>query len=238
VVLDYQLIRSARRKTLGLQVKQGQVIVRAPSFLTDKQINAFVSEKSSWLKSKVDLQKNSSTIPPISFDQGSMLWLNGEQKKLSISFQAQAQVLALKDEIKIILPQRSRSESQNISSADAISQKVKKQLEHWFKQQMQTYLSMRLPQLSCHTQLQAQSFKVRKYKARWGSCNNRGELSFNYLLMMTPHWVVDYVIIHELCHLKYLNHSKQFWQLVAKHCPDYLEAKAWLKTHQTQLHWP
>ena len=236
-MFDYQLIRSARRKTLGLQVKQGSIIVRAPSFLTDKQIATFVNEKSAWLKSKVDLQKSSPACENISFAQGSMLWLNGEQKKLVISFQAKGQVLNLKDELKVILPIRSRIGSSQMSHQESIAPRVKKQLELWFKEQLHSYLLKRLPQLSLSTQLHAKSFKVRQYKARWGSCNNRGELSFNYLLMMTPQWVVDYVIIHELCHLKHLNHSKQFWQLVAEHSPYYLEAKAWLKTHQTQLTW-
>ena len=79
--------------------------------------------------------------------------------------------------------------------------------------------------------------KIRQYKARWGSCNSRKEVSLNYLLMMAPLWVIDYVIIHELCHLVHMNHSSQFWALVKLHCPDYNTAKQWLITHQKDLHW-
>ena len=78
---------------------------------------------------------------------------------------------------------------------------------------------------------------IRQYSARWGSCNNRKEISFNYLLMMAPPWVIDYVVIHELCHLTHLNHSQHFWQLVIKHCAYFQEAKQWLKHHQTELIW-
>ena len=236
-MFDYQLIRSARRKTLGLQVKQGKIIVRAPSFLTDKQIRHFINEKSAWLTAKVELHKSQPTIDKTSFIDGSMLWLNGEQKKLIISFQTKAQVLNLEDEIKVILPLRYHHEHSQSYAPDIMAEKVKKQLENWFKQQAVKYISTRLPELASQSLLIPKSFKVRQYKARWGSCNNRGELSFNYLLMMTPAWVVDYVIIHELCHLKHLNHSKQFWLLVAKHCPNFQQAKDWLISHQRQLIW-
>jgi predicted metal-dependent hydrolase len=91
--------------------------------------------------------------------------------------------------------------------------------------------------LSETTLLHAKSFKVRKYKARWGSCNNRGELSFNCLLKMLPLWVVDYVIVHELCHLKHMNHSTRFWQLVEQYNPQFRLAKAWLKQNQASLSW-
>jgi hypothetical protein len=55
---------------------------------------------------------------------------------------------------------------------------------------------------------------------------------------MTPNWVIDYVIVHELCHLQHMNHSPAFWQLVALNYPNYALAKTWLKSHQVQLHWP
>mgnify|MGYP000432678276 CR=1 FL=1 len=236
-MIDYQLIRSARRKTLGLQVKQGEIIVRAPVFLSDEQINGFIHQKSDWLKSKLEQQKTHPVSQPFSFTQGSFIWINGERKKLNITFQAIAQVLDLKDEIRVVLPLKSRHHHNKLSSEELTKQRVKKQLECWFKLQASKYISNRLPKFSLQTNLVPKSFKIRQYKARWGSCNSRDELSFNYLLMMAPYWVVDYVIIHELCHLRHLNHSKDFWQLVAHHNPEFKQAKVWLKKHQRELVW-
>ncbi len=240
-MLEYQLIRSARRKTLGLQVKHGKVIVRAPSFLTDQQILSFIKEKSTWLKTKVDLQRSLPQFTAISLVHGSMLWINGEQKKLTIIYQPMAQILNLRDEFRVVLALRNRIENNTSQASEAVinvtNKKVKKQIEHWFKQSLESYLALRLTELSEKTNLIAKSYKVRQYKARWGSCNSRGELSFNYLLMMTPNWVIDYVIVHELCHLIHMNHSKDFWQLVAKHYPNFQLAKSWLKTHQRHLTW-
>ena len=72
---------------------------------------------------------------------------------------------------------------------------------------------------------------IRHQKTRWGSCSSKGNLNFNCMLMLAPAAVVDYVVIHELCHRKEMNHSKAFWALVQQHCPDYLLHRRWLKEH-------
>ena len=134
----------------------------------------------------------------------------------------------------------SRISDLEIPVVDRVKKKslqIKKQLATWLKEQACHYITTKLPLLVTQTGLTPISFKIRLYKARWGSCNNKGELSFNYLLMMAPLWVVDYVIIHELCHLKHLNHSNKFWQLVDQYYPNYKDAQLWLKKHQSQLTW-
>ncbi len=233
--LEYQLIRS-ERKTLGLQVKRGEVVVRAPHLLSNKQIHAFVESKMTWLMAKVAEQTAQGVVAAAVFivTPDTKIWLLGEQKRLSLAYQKTAQVQVLADEIKVYFTQRSR---RFIDTDTKLTAQVKKQLSQWYKQTLLVYLKDRIPELSHRCQLEPKSYQVRQYKARWGSCNSRGELSFNLQLMMLPYWVIDYVIIHELCHLTYLNHSPQFWRLVASYCPDYQAAKLWLKQHQTALVW-
>lgn len=76
---------------------------------------------------------------------------------------------------------------------------------------------------------------VRNQKTRWGSCSSKGNLNFNCLLMLAPPEVLDYVVVHELCHRKQMNHSKAFWLEVEKVLPDYKEARKWLKEDGSQI---
>ena len=76
---------------------------------------------------------------------------------------------------------------------------------------------------------------IRNQKTRWGSCSSKGNLNFNCLLMLAPPEVLDYVIVHELCHRKEMNHSPRFWSEVAKVIPDYKKHEKWLKTEGTRL---
>ncbi len=76
---------------------------------------------------------------------------------------------------------------------------------------------------------------TRDQKTRWGSCSSRGTLSFNWRLMLAPPAILDYVVVHELCHLEHMNHSKDFWQCVEIILPDYKERRKWLKEHGQEL---
>lgn len=76
---------------------------------------------------------------------------------------------------------------------------------------------------------------IREQKTRWGSCSSRGTLSFNWKLMLAPPGVLDYVVVHELCHLKHMDHSREFWAAVESVMPDYRERRRWLKEHGNEL---
>jgi len=234
-MFDYQLIRSDRRRTVALQIKNGRMIIRAPKFLSQQQIDVIIKNKSAWLQRKLDDSMQLTSVNDTQFVAGSCLWIQGRQKTLNIAFGKRSSITELTDEVLVTLSLRVKAKC---IEQTYLSLQVKKLLAEWLKEQTHTYIEEKLSLLICATGLTPRSFKIRFYKARWGSCNNRGELSFNYLLMMAPLWVIDYVIIHELCHLKHLNHSIKFWQLVNLHCPNYKAAKLWLKSHQSQLAWP
>ncbi len=76
---------------------------------------------------------------------------------------------------------------------------------------------------------------IRHQVSRWGSCSSRSNLNFNCLLMLCPDEVINYVIIHELCHIKHMNHSKEFWSLVELYCPNYRIQRKWLKDEGAKL---
>ena len=76
---------------------------------------------------------------------------------------------------------------------------------------------------------------MRNQRSRWGSCSSKGWLSFNWRLVLAPHDVLDYVVVHEVCHLAEHHHGHAFWQLVERRRPKYLESKRWLDEHGWEL---
>lgn len=96
-------------------------------------------------------------------------------------------------------------------------------------------LEEKLPGLAAQIGVTYNRITVRRQRTRWGSCSSKGNLSFNCLLALVPDEVFTYVLVHELCHLKEMNHSAKFWQAVEQLLPDYKAAKSWLKTHGSQL---
>ena len=76
---------------------------------------------------------------------------------------------------------------------------------------------------------------IRNQRSRWGSCSGKGNLNFNCLLMLTPSHVIDYGVVHELCHRLEMNHSQKFWSQVERVLPDYRKSREWLKEHEKEL---
>jgi predicted metal-dependent hydrolase len=236
-VIEYQVVRS-HRKTLSLQVRHGQVLVRAPYYVDKEFISTFIEKKSAWLKAKI-IQQSQADDFCCDFSQGSMLFLFGQLVTLYITFAKQARTL-LTDDINnkqtliIVLAERNEKK---LSNKVLLATAVKKHIEEYFKQQAEHIIPLKVATYAQLTSLKPLSIKIRRYSSRWGSCNSRGELSFNTLLMMLPIEVINYVVVHELCHLQHLNHSKEFWQLVAQYFPHYNQAKQWVKTNQSTLLW-
>ncbi|OGU33068.1 MAG: hypothetical protein A2057_11135 [Ignavibacteria bacterium GWA2_35_9] len=100
----------------------------------------------------------------------------------------------------------------------------------WLKHKAKIYIPKRIKELSNLTGFNYNKITIRSQKTRWGSCSAGGTLSFNYKLIRFRETIVDYVIIHELCHLKEMNHSKKFWKLVEKFCPSYKNLKRELRS--------
>lgn len=235
--IDYKIVRSAKRKTIALQIKQNEVIVRAPKGVSHEYIQLLINDKAQWILNKLAIQRQSITPTLPSYLPNSTVLICGIEKKLQIEYQRSKpdDVLHLTDhEIHLILPLYVQKKSDDL---DYLAIQIKKQLASWMKTKAESYLSYRLDELSEQLKITPISYQVKRYKARWGSCNNKHELSFNYLLIMAPSWVFDYVIIHELCHIKHLNHSAKFWALVEDHMPNYKDADRWLKQHQAKMHW-
>jgi predicted metal-dependent hydrolase len=103
-------------------------------------------------------------------------------------------------------------------------------LRAWLKHRAYVYLAPFLHKVSKFTGLSCRKVQIRAQKSRWGSCSSKGTISLNYKLLFLPHELVRYIMVHELCHTVHLDHSQQFWSLVARLEPDYKDLRARMKT--------
>ena len=111
-------------------------------------------------------------------------------------------------------------------------QELSEAARHALRLQAKRELPDRLLQLAGQFGLRVARVSVRNQQSRWGSCSPNGHICLNWRLVTMPEWIRDYVIIHELMHLKRLDHSPKFWKLVAAACPQYQQARAWLRKYQ------
>lgn len=227
-MIDYTLTRCSKRKSIALQIVDGKVFVKAPTQVSVNYINKLLLTKENWIEQKIRQHLVDSRFANKLCHEGNV-WINGVARKVVVTFGNVAGI-----EIRADVAYCAIKRSANL--ADSLL--VKKTFENWFKQHATAILTSRTIQLSEITELKPKDIVIKKYTARWGSCDNFGRISLNYFLLMLPDWVIDYVIIHELCHLKHLNHSPSFWSLVESHCHNFQQAKSWIKAHQGYLVWP
>ena len=108
-------------------------------------------------------------------------------------------------------------------------------LEKRYRKAAKEYIPSRVAYFHQFTGGTYEKIVIRDQKTRWGSCSSNKTLSFNYRLMLAPPQILDYVVVHELCHLKHMNHSSAFWKAVESVLPDYKEKRKWLKEHGNEL---
>ncbi len=208
--VPYILRYSKKAKYLRLQIKSGKELeLIVPKGLELKEAESFLIKKTDWIKKH--LKRTG--------DTGKKYLLWGKEIRISQSYQLfikHHKIYFAGNELKIISPSGEAGDIENL-------------YENWLKHFSKIYLPQRTAGLAEKFGFIINKVTIRSQKTRWGSASARGNLSFNYRLMMYRKEVIDYVIIHELCHLREMNHSKKFWLNVEKYCPDYKSLRRELK---------
>lgn len=216
--MNYQLIRS-KRKTLSLQIdKNAQLVVRAPQCLSVKKIETFIQDKSNWIEKKIQVSQENSVTKPA--------YLNGEEFLYLGNHYPLIRQTMPKDRLEF------NGEAFKLSDdSDGANE-----FYRWYKSAFKTIALPRLDYYSDLYQLHYKKVRLKSQKTLWGSCSSINNINLNYLLIGAPISVIDYVIVHELSHIKHKNHSKTFWTLVESILPNYKIEKKWLKDNGYKLH--
>jgi predicted metal-dependent hydrolase len=222
------VIKSNRRKTMAIKVNDDGIFLHIPNILPLDIAQAFVHKKIAWIEQK--LQYTQKQVQPPQYREGDSLLLFGQHYEIKCAHQENA------NPTKICLQDGTVLISKQLASlADGERQS---HFHQWYQQQASVYLVQRSEALSQKYHINVASYQVKGYKARWGSCSHDGHIRYNWKIIQAPVDIIDYLIIHELCHILEHNHSKNFWALVARYCPDYKQRRQWLKTHGHAINHP
>ena len=219
--------RTNRKKTASIKIEQGVVQVIVPKNLPQKEIDDLLKQKSDWIRKKLIIQQSVPVSKPKEFVSGESFTYLGRNYRLKV-LTGQLQPVKLKQGyLQVTVPVEQKSDQALI----------RKLLQDWYLDRASEKLEQKTVKYAQQIGVQPSKIRVREYKSRWGSCSVRGEVSYNWRIIISPNPVVDYVVVHELCHLIHHNHSKQYWNQVRSIVPDYQSKRDWLKTNAGLLDW-
>lgn len=223
-VLDCLHIKSSsRRRSVGIRVGPDGVKVTKPSFVSRADVLQLLINKRDWLMQKLALQQQRiEAVAAHHYGNGDQfLWL-GKPLTLHVVASANNQVSLTDSGLMVALSTRGRRPE---------AERVRELLCAWYMEQALLYLRPRSEAYARRIGRKVASVGVKYTRSKWGHCTSRGELQYNWLIMAAAPEIVDYLIAHEVSHLRHHNHSALFWSQVAELCPDFLAARRWLKAH-------
>ncbi len=207
-------IYRSKRKTISLQITENsELVIRAPFFVSEKRILEILKKKSNWIETKKkSIKENQQNILTFDFKENQKIPFLGNFYCLKITLEKEIRLV----DNYILFPEK------------LIKRNPKEHLKNFYKKELKKIISEKLLLFSKKVGVDYKSFRITSAKKRLGSCSSKNSLNFSWKIAFLPEEVINYIIIHELCHIKIKNHSKKFYQEVQKHCPDYLERKKWI----------
>ena len=224
--LAYTLIQTNRQSVLFQALPEGQLRVYAPKYMRLRDIDDMVRQRSEELRGmqrQVDqrLETDRRNHP---VTDGSPILVEGIRCALRLSAGDHVRAELCGDELRLTLPRPDSDSDVRAAIRATLSQRALERIRQ------------RLDHYAPRVGRQPGRVTIREQKSRWGSCSSKGNLNFNWKLIMAPPQALDYVVIHELCHLYEFNHSPRFWSLLESQMPDYEVWKKWLKQHAEDLY--
>jgi predicted metal-dependent hydrolase len=220
--VEYQL-RRARRRSIGFQIDDRGLTVSAPRWIALRDIESAIREKERWIRSRLQQWQEwraRRKLPVVHFGEGGRLPFLGRQITLRLRPDLRAAELSRTedgDELRLAL------------AADAHESRVRDSVQSWLKEQALRILDERLKEISTRNGVRYASWALSSARSQWGSCAADGRIRLNWRLVHFALPVIDYVVAHELAHLKELNHSPEFWRQVARLLPGFEAARDHIK---------
>lgn len=219
--IEYQLLPGSARETTDIVIERdGKIVVRPPIGCTPEQVDAVVESKRLWI------YRNLAEWKDLNASAVAREWVNGE----TFLYLGRAYRLSLVSNENIELQLK---EGRFCLSRSAIEKggvgAAKKAFETYFVEKGMQRFAARVAHFEPKVGVKITGFVVKDLGYRWANCSNGGTISFHWKCMMAPPKIIDYIVVHELCHLHHRNHNDFYWNEVDKVMPDYRERKEWLR---------
>jgi predicted metal-dependent hydrolase len=220
-----EVVRSKnRRKTVSIQVVNGRVRVLCPTETSDAYIERLLDARREWIERTMARQLKWSNTDTDLFHR--QYWLRGNPLCVKLVEAAgHTFTVRLQGDVLFIHAPKCHLSEESLRCA----------LVSWYREVAESDFSLRLKQWSKRMGVAYRGFRVKDQKTRWGSCSSKGNINLNWRLIQAPDIAIDYVIVHELCHLREMNHSDRFWSLVEAALPTYRQGRDWLRKHGSEL---
>jgi predicted metal-dependent hydrolase len=224
-VIEVHVRESRRARNARIVVNPGGgVAIVVPRRVSYAEIDRMLGEAREWIAKKRErVNSTSSTVSQLGLDRSGVVWLGLESIPIQVAAPAGAG------------PPRVRTEDGCLVVGSSSPEATRAAIDRWYRREARRRITAAVTREAGRLGVEHTSIAIRDQRTRWGSCSRRGTLSFNWRLVIAPGDVLDYVVIHELCHLRELNHSKAFWHLVDEAMPGWREQRDWLHEHGPEL---
>jgi predicted metal-dependent hydrolase len=215
----FLLRRKSGRRGIGLKIDEKGLVVSAPLSVSKKKIHDAVREHTGWILLKMDVWQ-ARRVPPPKWEEGEKLPYLGGDIILQINPQ---QVIKTRSGLEQV--GFSFDDTTPVMQLPKSKQPVHVRVVKWYKQQALPHFAARVDYYAQQLGVPMPRVMLSSANTRWGSCSHKGEIRLSWRLLKAPPHLIDYVVAHEVAHLKEMNHSPAFWQTVATLYPDYIQAR-------------
>jgi predicted metal-dependent hydrolase len=223
--IEYDLVKSRRVKTSEIIVDENNILIRTPFDKSQFEIDKLLEGKAKWIVEKQrEYREHQKKISKPTYRSESTLPYLGKNRKLEIRPNHQEKPTLVFNEGKFIF----------LSPDNSISQ-IKQLYENWLYERAMKVFSKKVRKYSEELNIEVKKIVVKNLKNRWGSVTKNGVINLNLHLLKAPKNIIDYIIVHELCHFLVKGHSYRFWVQVIKIIPSYKESIAWLAMNANSL---
>lgn len=215
----------AKAKKVWFRYKDDGILrITVPRGLPQKELMDLIKKNTTWIREHYNLAR---PLPPVEegIRDGAPLRYMGQKLTLRLEEGPKGRVTIEQTAKHLHL-----KADPSLTPADIASV-----LTHWYREEARSVLTEKTATLAALMNVSFKKIFIKDQKTRWGSCSAKDNINYNFRLVMAPESIIDYVAVHELAHLTHPNHSREFWDLVGRHCPHYKEARKWLKENGSSL---